>query len=93
MRVLAVGSLIALLTMSTISAYPQTHGGQEKELTGPEELAQKRKEEAAEVEKAYKSTLKNTSSTAAATKADPWGNVRASDPAQAKPNSQSKNSK
>jgi hypothetical protein len=93
MRVLAVGSLIALLTITTMPAHAQSHGGPpEGELTGPEEIAKKRREEAAEVEKAYKNTLKNTSSTTAATKTDPWGNVRASDP-QGKPNSQSKNSK
>jgi hypothetical protein len=92
-RLLALGSLIALLTITTTPAHAQSHGGApEGELTGPEEIAKKRREDAAEIEKAYKNTLKNTSSTTTATKADPWGNVRASDP-QAKPNSQSKNSK
>ena len=94
MRALAVGSLIALLTITTMPARAQQHQEeQQRELTGPEETAQKRKEEAAEVEKAYKNTLKNTSTTTAASKADPWGSIRASDSAQAKPNSQSKNSK
>jgi hypothetical protein len=93
MRVLAVGVLLALLTIPTLPAHAQGHGAPPQEMTGPEEIAQKRKEEAAEVEKAYKSTLKNTSSSTAATKADPWGNVRSAEPVQAKQNPQSKNPK
>jgi hypothetical protein len=84
MRVLAAGMVIALLTIPTLPAYAQTHGGPEKELTGPEELAQKRREEAADVEKAYKSTLKATGSNNATTKLDPWGNIRAAEPSQSK---------
>jgi hypothetical protein len=46
-----------------------------RELTGPEEMAKKKSEEAAEVEKAYKSMLKNTGGNTS-TKSNPWGSIR-----------------
>jgi len=88
MRVVAAGAAFALLINLMLPARAQ-----DKPLTGPEELAQKRQEEAAEVEKAYQRTLKSTGSNAASAKADPWGSVRASDPIPAKQNPRSQNLK
>jgi hypothetical protein len=75
MKVLAASAILILLVSAILPAYAQQQD-QERELTGPEELAQKRKAEADEVEKAYKRMLKSTQSGTAATKTDPWGNVR-----------------
>jgi hypothetical protein len=70
MRILAAALAIAALMMSTHAQ------AQDRPLTGPEEIEQKKRENAAEVEKAYKNTLKNTHSGTATTNADPWGNIR-----------------
>jgi hypothetical protein len=70
MRILAAAVAIATLMVSTHAQ------AQDRPLTGPEEIEQKKREDAAEVEKAYKSTLKNTHSGTATTNADPWGNIR-----------------
>jgi hypothetical protein len=67
----AVAAIAALILIMSTCAQAQ-----DKPLTGPEEIAQKKREEAAEVEKAYKNTLKNTRSDTAATNADPWGSIR-----------------
>jgi hypothetical protein len=77
MKVLAASAVLALLAGATLPAYAQQD--QERELTGPEEMAQKRKEEADAVERAYQRTMKNTQSGAVSTKADPWGNIRGND--------------
>jgi hypothetical protein len=90
MKASAVGLLVAFLAIAIMPAFAEE---QERELTGPEEMQQKQRAEAAEIEKAYKNTLKNTGSNAAAVKTDPWGNVRTAEPAQTKPNAQSKNPK
>jgi hypothetical protein len=72
MRILAATVVIAALMVPTLARAQN----QDRPLTGPEEIEQKKREDAAEVEKAYKNTLKNTHSGAATTNADPWGNVR-----------------
>jgi hypothetical protein len=72
MRILAAAVAISALTVLT-HAYAQE---QDRPLTGPEEMEQKKRADAAEVEKAYKDTLKNTHSGTATTNADPWGNIR-----------------
>jgi DnaJ-domain-containing protein 1 len=82
-----------LMTGMMMAALPQLVRAQERPLTGPEELEQKRRGEAAEVEKAYKRVLKNTQSDAAATKSDPWGSIRAPDTAQVKQSTSSKSTK
>jgi hypothetical protein len=68
MRILAVAAVITALITSAQA--------QDRPPTGPEEIAQKKRAEAAEVEKAYKNTLKNTRSDTATTNTDPWGNIR-----------------
>jgi pyruvate-formate lyase-activating enzyme len=74
MRILAAALAIAApMVLTHVHAYAQE---QDKPLTGPEEMEQKKREAAAEVEKAYKNTLKNTQSGTATTNADPWGNIR-----------------
>ena len=78
MKLLAASAMLALLAGATLPAYAQQQD-QQRELTGPEEMAQKRKEDAAEVERAYQRTLKNTRSGEVSTKADPWGNIRGAD--------------
>jgi hypothetical protein len=83
MRILAATVVIVALMVSTHAQ------AQDRPLTGPEEIEQKKREDAAEVEKAYKNTLKNTHSGAVTTNADPWGNIR---PNQT-PNPPAKNSK
>jgi hypothetical protein len=75
-----------LMTAMVIAWLSQLVCAQERPLTGPEELAEKRREEAAEVEKAYQRVLKNTRSDTAVTKSDPWGSIRAPDATQAKQN-------
>jgi hypothetical protein len=72
MRILAAAVAISALMVLTY-AHAQE---QDKPLTGPEEIEQKKRAAAAEVEKAYKDTLKNTRSGSATTNADPWGNIR-----------------
>ena len=67
---MALATLIMITMMSTYSQ------AQDRPLTGPEEIAQKKRQEAAEVEKAYKCTLRNTRSDTATVNADPWGNIR-----------------
>jgi len=46
--------------------------------------AQQKKKEAEAVEKQYKSTLKNTDSTAKPTRIDPWQNMRGADDSKTK---------
>lgn len=84
MRMLAAVAAISALIMPTCVQ------AQDRPLTGPEEIAQKKRLEAAEVEKAYKNMLKNTHSDMVAPKQDPWGSIRA---APAKQNSTAKDSK
>jgi hypothetical protein len=90
MRHLSAGVMAAVLMLGG-PAYSQQNEG--KPLTGPEELQKKQREEAAEVEKAYKATIKNTGSNGSVAKQDPWGNVRSTDTTQAKQNPSSKATK
>jgi hypothetical protein len=78
MRGLTAGALMAFLTLSTLAAYAQN--------PAQEAIDQKKKEDAVATEKAYQRALKDTASGAPAAKVDPWGSVRASDPAQTKQN-------
>jgi hypothetical protein len=80
MKVLVASAILALFAGAALPAFAQ-HMGEDpaQQMSGPEELAQKRREDAAEVEKAYKRTLKNTQSGTTATKTDPWGNIRGAD--------------
>jgi hypothetical protein len=82
MRALAAGVLMAFLALSTFSAYAQN--------PAQEAIDQQKKAAAQDAEKAYQRALKDTASSTPAAKVDPWGNVRAADPAQPKQNSQPK---
>jgi type II secretory pathway pseudopilin PulG len=82
MRGLAAGAVMAFLALSTLAAYAQN--------PAQEAIDKQKKDAAAEAERAYQRALKDTASSAPAAKVDPWGNVRAADPAQPKQNSQPK---
>jgi hypothetical protein len=76
-----MGVLTAAMVVASLS---QSLCAQERPPTGPEELAQKRHEEAAEVEKNYQRVLKSTRSDTGVAASDPWGNIRAPNTTQAK---------
>jgi hypothetical protein len=78
MRGLAAGVLMAFVTLSTLPAYAQN--------PAQEAIDQQKKAAAQDAEKAYQRALKDTASSTPATKADPWGNVRAADPSPTKQN-------
>jgi len=69
MRIFAAAAIIALLTMP---AYAE----EDPSKTEANKAEQQKKKEAAEIEKAYKETIKRTSGEQPAKKADPWGNLR-----------------
>jgi hypothetical protein len=79
MRSLTIGAIIALLTVAAHA----------EELNQLQKMEKQRREEAADVDKAYEKALKSTRSDAPAAKSDPWGTIR---PARTG-NSQSQGSK
>jgi hypothetical protein len=81
-RHLMVGAVIGLLTLPAVTAFAQN--------PAQEAIDKDKKERAEAAEKAYQRALKDTATSGQTTKVDPWGNVRAADPAQPKQNSQSK---
>jgi hypothetical protein len=85
MRVLAVGAIILMFVFPVHSQTVGSHQDSPLE----EMLSQPGKEQAAEREKAYQKALKSIQPDAPA-KTDPWGNVRAQEPVQAKQKSQPK---
>jgi hypothetical protein len=76
--------LAAAIGILVLSNYARAQDAEDKPLTGPEEMEQKKRADAAEIEKAYKNTLKNTRSERATTSADPWGNIRSNQAPAAK---------
>jgi hypothetical protein len=68
MRVLAVGSMMALLAMP---AYAEDNPLQK--------MDKQRREDAVQIERDYQKALKNTRSDAPTAKTDPWGSVRSTD--------------
>ena len=73
MKVLALGSMIALLA---IPAYAEDNPLQK--------MDKQRREDAVQIDKEYQKALKNTRSDAPTTKPDPWGSVRSTDTAPKK---------
>jgi hypothetical protein len=76
MRLLAAATVVALLTVPAHS--------EDDNLTPLQKIEKQHKEDAKVIDKQYENALKNTRSSAPAPKVDPWGNVRAADPRQAK---------
>ena len=82
MRMIGVGAMIALLTISTFPAYSQSVGT-EQDSPMRDMLDRPAKEKAAEAEREYQKALKSIKPNAPP-KTDPWGEVRAADPKQGK---------
>lgn len=76
--ILAVGVVVAFMV-------PMTHAFAQNPLQ--ESIDKQKKDAAAEAERAYQKSQRDTRSHTPTAKADPWGNVRAADP---KPTQQSK---
>jgi hypothetical protein len=74
MRILAAGVMIVLLIVPAHSA--------DDDLNPLQKVEKQQREDAKEIDRQYERALKNTRSNTPATKADPWGNVRAADPKQ-----------
>jgi hypothetical protein len=74
MRILAAGAMIVLLVVPAHSA--------DDDLNPLQKAERQHREDAKEIDRQYERALKNTRSNTPATKADPWGNIRATDPKQ-----------
>jgi hypothetical protein len=69
MRVLAVAAIVTSLAVPTFAAEDPAKAEANK-------AEEQKKKEAAEIEKAYKETLKKTNREQPVKKADPWGSMR-----------------
>jgi hypothetical protein len=87
MRCLVIGAMSAILLTPafTQNAFAQDQFDLRQRLDQLQKMEQQRKEEAAQVDKAYQQKLKSERSNAPAAKTDPWGNIRASDSKDSKP--------
>jgi len=95
MRVLAIWAMLVLAASPAASQdrLQSDDTDLQKRLEKLEKAAQQRREEAAEIDKAYQRAIKSQHTDMPPPKVDPWGNIRASDPAQTKKSTQSQNSK
>jgi uncharacterized protein YlxW (UPF0749 family) len=86
MRVLAISAALVLAAAPAISQdrLQSDDTDLQKRVEKLEKAAQQRREEAAEIDKAYQRTMKSQHTDGPAPKVDPWGNIRASDPAHTK---------
>jgi hypothetical protein len=86
MRVLAIWAML-VLAASPAPAQDRLQSDDtdlQKRLEKLEQAERQRREEAAEIDKAYQRTIKSQHTDAPLPKTDPWGSIRASEPARTK---------